>query len=922
MNSLENSTRTFLQATYTPAATESDDAPEEIKPRQRPWEKMFTLNTLAASDSELDAVQNEHPNDEALINAVALLLEQSPEQDSLDLAFIQQIGEVPVETIEKIASSVLEMRKRLVTEMGERVEQLGALWQEHQHSEVHVISDTSVDSDADTSEVPELVEFGTPVLADLLVWGGQNTDGAALEVATFIDGNLQRFGIDAQSDAHISAVTQFSQVAVDGPQAALNAFIAAMEVEPVGFLHLEKLNFTPAEIERGELVYSVPLAPGEEVNITHKEWSHNSEEFERFVTDFIEEYSEEGVAEKMELAQAVANQEKHSTGFNTGVTASGGYGPVSVTASVAFKSNTSSTRSSKLSRKRSQEIAQKATSRVKREHKTSFKVSSASGTSEEAVRKLKNPSDTKATRVDYYQLIRKWRVDLLRYGVRMTYDLNIPEPGLALLQKIMQIRYIDRYLAKPFGFALKPADINDKNWHQHAADYNAAGVPAPPKETMVLSQQMTHRWTKDEAKADYWGAIEFDVDQNYEVDSFTPYLYPTPFPDHLDLPDKFISDIATDLSWIKGHSGKIQIVYRMKWLENARAVVQLQLKRRETAYREWQLAAWQAIRDSSESAYNAQRRQLQAYREVLEDEIGSQDPLTLRKIEREEVMKNVLRWMIGPSFDFLRYGLPASTHDLYQADASVKTVSWKRTLAYGELIRFLHQAVEWENMIYFLYPYFWTDPGRWQDKLDIDHPDFLHKVFLKAGSARVVLPIRPGFEREFSQLIELGDFGAHSGDHPYLTIAEEMQNFANTNYPNTPSANPATNVRPLLTPRQQKAWADIEMLMGLLEQYKEQHKTYPNTQQGLAALQPFAPSGVDLSQLEDPWQNAYSYQSPGEYADYDLASFGKNGVSGIANDAEDADITSWAEASVVGRWYEHTPTSALDIAIDEKLPTA
>jgi len=74
--------------------------------------------------------------------------------------------------------------------------------------------------------------------------------------------------------------------------------------------------------------------------------------------------------------------------------------------------------------------------------------------------------------------------------------------------------------------------------------------------------------------------------------------------------------------------------------------------------------------------------------------------------------------------------------------------------------------------------------------------------------------------------------------------------------------------------------------------------------------------------MVDPWKRSYVYQSPGEFAEYDLASFGKNGAVGSVDDPEDEDITSWAEGSVIGRWFEHTPTSALDIAIDEKQPTA
>ena len=131
----------------------------------------------------------------------------------------------------------------------------------------------------------------------------------------------------------------------------------------------------------------------------------------------------------------------------------------------------------------------------------------------------------------------------------------------------------------------------------------------------------------------------------------------------------------------------------------------------------------------------------------LQEELGSQDALSLRKIEREEVMKGVLRWMFGPLFSFVPPGLPS---DLYGSSESVISNSvWGKVLAQGEIIKFLHHAIEWENMLYFLYPYFWSHTSRWELKKYLDHPDFMHRTFLRSGSARVVLTIRPGFESDF-----------------------------------------------------------------------------------------------------------------------------------------------------------------------------
>jgi type II secretory pathway pseudopilin PulG len=107
----------------------------------------------------------------------------------------------------------------------------------------------------------------------------------------------------------------------------------------------------------------------------------------------------------------------------------------------------------------------------------------------------------------------------------------------------------------------------------------------------------------------------------------------------------------------------------------------------------------------------------------------------------------------------------------------------------------------------------------------------------------------------------------------------------------------------------------MQKIIAILEQYKTQNGGYPSTAQGLAAL-----SGLGAVPPSDAWGNPFSYVSPGVYAEFELQSYGADGVPGGID--ENADITSWAQASLIGRWYEYTPTSALDIAFNETLPTA
>ena len=194
--------------------------------------------------------------------------------------------------------------------------------------------------------------------------------------ADFIEETAQRLNLPLDSTT-IENYLEVLNNEVDFSKSVSSALVNRLSTEPIGYLHLERLGFTPAGIERGELVYSIPLSPSEEVNISHKEWSNTSEEFQKIVTDYLEEYSEEGVVEKNELTNSTESQTQHSSALNTGVTASGSYGTVSISASASYNANNSESESRKDSQNHSSEMTRKASSRSKKEHKMSFKVASS-----------------------------------------------------------------------------------------------------------------------------------------------------------------------------------------------------------------------------------------------------------------------------------------------------------------------------------------------------------------------------------------------------------------------------------------------------------------------------------------------------------------------------------------------------------------
>ncbi len=585
---------------------------------------------------------------------------------------------------------------------------------------------------------------------------------------------------------------------------AVDAFEERMTVEPLGRLHLERLEMTPVGIERGELVYTLPLAPKETVNITHKEWSTTTEEFEQIVSDSFEEYSEEGVAEKSDLSQSTESQARHDTAYSL----SANYSYYGVSASVGYNSTSGDTKSQQDSRQQSVEKTRKASARTRKDHKVSFKVTSVAGTENQEVRVISNPSDTNALRIDYFQLMRKWRVDLFRYGLRMTYDLAIPNPGSDLIQKLGEIRALDQLIEQPFSFTLPLSAVDRGSWVNYAAIYGAT-VSAPPDDITWVSTHREYGFVgEDESEKGFTDGLDLEVDPDYVIDqglvqaSFACWTgHNALFDAYLDVPGAFATsggrvDYTSGLEHLVGRSGKVSVVYRGRWLSVGMVIVQLRTRLTQTAFDRWRIGAWNAMRDGAQQSYQESRRALMDRRDKLTAELGQFDALTLRKMEREEVMKHVLRWLFGTDFDLMPpeiaalYTTPPDSTVTVLDPGVISATSWQRVLEYGEFIKFVHQAIEWENVLFFVYPYFWDSPSNAGLKRFLQHPDPRHREFLRGGSARVVLTVRPGFEESFTRLVEMGSFAELPGEHPYITIATEIQNYARTNYPGIPPANP------------------------------------------------------------------------------------------------------------------------------------
>ncbi|MFD7830885.1 hypothetical protein [Kitasatospora sp. NPDC059803] len=718
-------------------------------------------------------------------------------------------------------------------------------------------------------------------------------------------------------------------------------------VTPIGMMNLERLEMAPAGIERGELVATIPLAPLEETAVSQKEWSVTSKEFSSIVTDTLENVSETGVTDNTELSQSTTNQLQHSNQFNVTGTVSGGIPLISGSVTSGMTSQNSDSQSATDSRKHATTLTQKASSRTKQEHKVTITTTTVTGSSETTTRTLKNASPTDPIRIDYFSMMRKWRVRLYRSGLRLTYDLAIPEPAGALREAYAELAALESKVG-PFQFDVPHSDITeevrpgesqphylvlaerygavvqlapgphpDVHVNATAPNNDGAGIYDAPPLTVPDSYWIKNLWFQFASES-----RTGDYNYNLKVLGSTIPEWNEPFGSHgpVDLADPANGALLR-------HAGGPSVVSfhlvnnRQTWL-SLTAVVEPT----DEARRQWQNGVWSALFNAAQTKYYAEQQDLAARAAALRDRLNGVDTLTLRREESDEVMKGVLRFLLGVDYhvmpqevvdafkasvgndpDRLRHGAGFPGDDT--GGIGVSAAAWAAVLGHEAEVAFINQAIEWENVVTFLYSYFWDAPAAWGFVSRITHPDANRQAFLRAGSARVVLTVRKGWEEAWVRFAEGGFHGAPlPADHPYLTIAREIAAYDDRNYPGIPPANPGSSALLLEDEVVTTCAAVVEPAAG-----------------GAPVLVPVASSAgfeADAVVLVDEYDDRRIQETARVVR---VPDDGRHLLLAGLTHRHDGTLTPFPvrrpgrRGTLIAEWNEYTPTSGTDIAVSSPL---
>lgn len=203
------------------------------------------------------------------------------------------------------------------------------------------------------------------------------------------------------------------------------------------------------------------------------------------------------------------------------------------------------------------------------------------------------------------------------------------------------------------------------------------------------------------------------------------------------------------------------------------ATVALQCNLSQQAEGEWQLTVYQRLVSAYQDwkgRYDDERRNQATAAGVV---IAGESPTKNRERIQEELKRQIIELIMARDFD----GYPL----IRSVDSQRGPLPDFQTLAtVTPTIQFLEQAFEWQNMSYVPYPFYWKDRQGWPALERLRENDADLERFLRSGSARVVVPARPGYEYAVEYYAVFGEpwsgGAAPAPDDPlYVSVAQEIR---------------------------------------------------------------------------------------------------------------------------------------------------
>lgn len=396
----------------------------------------------------------------------------------------------------------------------------------------------------------------------------------------------------------------------------------------------------------------------------------------------------------------------------------------------------------------------------------------------------------------YRWINKKIQYKLVNYGRRLILQFNVPEPAAFQLHTKTNISQTavnmveqpidpvnEGILINGVQKFLKSAnDLDANNYQQWAGLYKADIAPIPDEFVYV---NKTCSQTAD-GNSSNWAAYSDNtmaLPEGYFANQLDYYFHQRNSNDaNITIEDCNFWINTTDVAgWnitMKNTNKSTVGISVMTKSNDWTMKVHIKCKICPETYAKWQLDTFIKILSAYKKLLQEAESKIEELKTSQTFELSNSNPLELREIEMNELKKgciqilnenyveattgyntfyeifNAMRYK-NPDLNNLWSFYPHNPNPLINQFGYPEFINCG-TIQEGKVIHFFENAFDWKLISYKFNPYFYAQKKRWMYLNQLHHDDLLFSNFLKAGSATVLVPVKPGYEKMVATFIESG----------------------------------------------------------------------------------------------------------------------------------------------------------------------
>ena len=519
-----------------------------------------------------------------------------------------------------------------------------------------------------------------------------------------------------------------------------------------------------------EIAHIENILGGEKKLREHERTKITEEFFETETVNETESEKDLQSSDRYELQRESQKTIEQDFSIDVGVDTSGRYGLTKIDTFSDISFSRSKSESSSNSVQLAKEIVSKAVERTFESVRRLERITTTEQFRELNTHSVENISpegstEIPAARSGIYLWVEKiHEIELRHYGTRLMIEFYVPEPAVSLLEGGMPKNKMS--LPKPPPFNISPTDVTQDKYLCLTKQFGAEDIEPPP----ALFTKVGWAWSSTPNESDNENTSEdtvghvISIPPNYIPISGVALVSSHPASEDglymflgvaghkvIELKadkksDKKGFDVDSEYQW---HNGvPVTVLAHGHFDKTLTAQITILCRRSPEALTSWKLRTWEKLHEAHRILMREYERAVeeQEFNNVELFQTQSRPAIENRRIEREELTKWCVKAMRYPN---------QFTFDAIESVAGYQETAPLDADAHAPIVMFFEDAFEWQQMSYFFYPYFWGRRETWRLRQNLSNVDSRHSAFLRAGAARVVVPVTPGYETRVMNYLDL-----------------------------------------------------------------------------------------------------------------------------------------------------------------------